>query len=367
MKTPRRRSLVTSVRVALISGAAAVGWLVVGATGAHAADGLPDLPVPQASVVAEAVSATAEGVFPAGQQVVPSAASPEAAAAAVALEENLPVEPVGELLEQPVDAARSTLEPVTAAVGEAVAVEPASGLLEQPVQTVLRVIEPVTDAVEQTLPVDDLVPVGPVPGAVVDNVLPGGPAAEEILRAGPVTDPVVNAPTVTPATLDASVAPPVAAAPERPAAVVSDPIPGPELTIQAVPSETPDAAAQVEQSVAPRTNPSSSDFLAGLGQSVAAPTSSAAPTLTTSPLPVGTSPGSTSVLASPGATASATGSGGVGTPLRGAGPDSWPEVPADLPYFELFGHLRAGQNDLLSGGVDQPPAPPVFDPGSTPD
>ncbi|GAA1753592.1 hypothetical protein [Kocuria aegyptia] len=338
------------MRVALVSGAAAVGWLVVGATGAHAVDGLPELPGPSAGVVAQTANGAAGKVHQAGRQVALTAAPPDVAAAAVAVERALPVE-----------IAQSTLEPVIAPVKEAVVVEPVSDLVAQPVETVLTAIEPLTDVVEQTLP-DDVVPVAPGPAAVVENVLPGAPAAEEILRPEPVTGPVVGAPTATPAASDASVAPP-----ERPAAVVPDPVMAPELKPQVLTAGTPAAAAQQTESGAQSANPSSSDFLAGLGQPLAAPTDSAASAVATSPLYAESSPTATSVLPSPGATASAAGSGGTGTPLRSAGPDSWPEVPADLPYLELFPHLSAGQSDLFSGGVDQPPAPPAFDPGSTPD
>ena len=59
--------------------------------------------------------------------------------------------------------------------------------------------------------------------------------------------------------------------------------------------------------------------------------------------------------------------GGYGTPLRGFGPDSWPQMPADTSYLGLFPQLSAAKVDPFFAGGAEPPAAPSFDPGSTPD
>lgn len=347
MKAPRRRTLVTSVRVALASGAATVGWLVAGAAGAHAVEDLPTVPEAGApSAIARTVAGSTPGeVLEAAQRTV-SAAAPSDVAAAEPLDPRMTTEPGAALVERSLEALR--LQPLT-------------GLVVEPVETVQPVVEPVARVVEDVSPVTVPAPMIPPVPTAVEGALPPVPVAEEILPVEPARA-VGSAATPDPV----PAAPPAEDGVESLATVAS--AQGPEAELQTARTEA-SAVTTPDVAVTARTaRPSPGDFLAGLEPFRAAAQTSST-TLAGTPFSTLAEPSRAggAVLPGTGATTSAAGSGGSGTPLRGAGPDSWPEVPAGHPCLELFPQRKAAQTKVFFAGIEQPPAPPAFDPGSTPD
>ena len=407
VKTPRRRSLGSSVRVALTSGAAAVGWLMLGATGADAAEDGLTLPAPNtATAITQVVAGPApvdEALLPARetasaevlpgdpvaasmapaktlvQDAAPAVQEPVAAVtasveeivgAAPAVDEVLPVEPVTRLVEDPVSVVQSPVETVETVVEPVTRlVEDPVSVVQSPVETVQTVVEPITPVVEEIAPVTVPVPVVPASAAVVEDVVSAAPVVEELLPAAPVIRIVEDAPA--PVVPDTAATPATPAVVETPAATVETPSAQPER----LPAETstssgpvldqPAASTDVESS-AQADRPSPADFLSGLAQFRAIAETATA--LNTAPAlgEVSSAAGGT-VLPGAGSTASAGSGGGSGTPLRGAGPDSWPVGPADLPYLTIFPQLTAAQDEAFFAELEQPPGSPAFDPGSTPD
>ncbi|MFI7484144.1 hypothetical protein ACH9EU_17230 [Kocuria sp. M1R5S2] len=427
MKTPRRPSLITSVRLALASGGAAVGWMVLGATGAHAVEAPSTLSVEDtAAVVTRKVPEPAPvGGVPQPVQAASTAAAPaEALLAGPGAAAAAPVEhvarataPVVEvtLEPHPVPVVEVTLDPaaapveqvvVSAPVVEALPVEPVTGLAENPVaavqkpadtvqhaidtvqhpvdtvqhpvdtvqhpvDTVRAVAEPVTAVVWEALPVP--APVVEAPPAIVEGVVDAAPVVDEALPSAPVTRTVEGVPALVGPALPGETAAPVAVE-NLPAAVTAETAVARPQTqgadtvsvgdpVVAQPPASSDAATFARGAGA-----SSADFLAGLAHSrdgTGTPV-----TLTAVPAPPDVqafSAAGGAAVPGPGSTTWAGSAGGSGPPLRGAGPDARPGDPADLSYLTLFPQLAAAQDEAFFGGVGRPPAAPVFEPGSTPD
>ncbi|WP_422391464.1 hypothetical protein [Arthrobacter sp. N1] len=237
MKMRKRRSLATSVRLSLLVGAGALGWMALGASGASAAD----LPAERGLLgsVTDVVETTAAPALAA----VTEPAAPLVAATGL---QQTPVLPlvgdvaarVPQLLSEPVG---SVLSPVTTTVDRTLAqvpvvgqivptgtvsgiTTPVTGIVDGAVggvvEPVLGVVAPVTDIVApvvEALPVPVAVPpVAVLPSPVVTApvaVVPQAPVPAEPVEAVAVPEPAV--PTAgsaqTPVTRDASADPAQAA------------------------------------------------------------------------------------------------------------------------------------------------------------
>lgn len=237
MKMRKRRSLATSVRLSLLVGAGALGWMALGASGASAAD----LPAERGLLgsVTDVVETTAAPALAA----VTEPAAPLVAATGLQQTPVLPLVSdvaarVPQLLSEPVG---SVLSPVTTTVDRTLAqvpvvgqivptgtvtgiTTPVTGIVDGAVggvvEPVLGVVAPVTDIVApvvEALPVPVAVPpVAVLPSPVVTApvaVVPQAPVPAEPVEAVAVPEPAV--PTAgsaqTPVTRDASADPAQAA------------------------------------------------------------------------------------------------------------------------------------------------------------
>jgi hypothetical protein len=375
---PRRRSLAASVRVALTSGLAATGWLLLGSTSAHAAE--DTTPVAGAVAVVE-TGGTIASVTDALAPIADTLAS-----ATGAVDEVVATTPVvGKVVPE---GTVSTITGTTLDVAEypGSIVDDPVGTVETVTTPVTQVLAPVTDVLAPVTQV-----VAPISGAV-DEVLPTTPVV------GGITPPVSPAPELAPAA-------PVLGQPdiEVPAA----PTPAPSSPAQ-VPgtAQTPAAVQRAEGTLSVQDHPV--DDRTPIAASTAAdrmfsrePAATArAATQTTvtgvAPAtllprfpwvvstagtgtgrdwahavatPAGVAPGTAgSHGGAPAPSGSSTSSrGGPGSPFGSADPMGWPEMPAGISYLELFPRLSAGKEDSFFGAAGVLPTAPVFDPGSTPD
>ena len=442
MKGPKRRSVAASVRLAAASGLAAVWWLLVGATGADAAQ-LPDPALAEDSVTQlvdpfldpvpapgeEPATAAVEDAVPpvpAVEDVVPPEPTTTIVRDAGDLTGALVEDPVGDPL-APVDELTGTVGtvagPVTAVVDESLdgtldTVPAVHGLLPPaPTTTIVRdtldAADRVTDGVRTatspvTAPVAavlDDTSVMPVAGEVLEPVVRGTvpPVVDGVLPSPPlpatVPPPAPSAPTSSPTTVlpdvpagPAPAAPP-AEGPTTPAG--TQPGSGPEASpaeggssarpspvgpqgAGGVPPAAPPAPPLSPRAV-PGTDaghpvvesapPPSDRARAAAGAVPAPPPARAAPAaLAASVAPFhggpgsGAGPGSASLPGPAGAS-----SGGPGSPFGDAGTGSWPGMPPDRISVELCGGSAADRETARARGADEPPPPPVSDPGCTPD
>lgn len=393
--------MATSLRVAVSSGAAAVGWLVLGATGAQASEETLLLPVQDAATgvgrtVAETASPQIDEVpsapapvsgeplssgtatSPSGPVVasgstvdvaspVPLPAVDEAVAGAWAVAgpgtdqlftvvERTVSAPVAEVLPA------GTLPQLTdgsALIVQDTVQDVVAPVVEQVVAPVVApVVEQVTTAVEQTAP--------EVPG--VEPALPAAPRIDVQLPADTVVAPVpVDVVVEVPVMEDAEAPEP---ARQTPVPAGTDPgQPAPAATQvpgihdgTAADTEVPTATSSA--STPPRADrPSPAETLMNHAPFPAGETAGPSSPWSGSSVPSGGA-----MLPGPGSTTSTgSGSGGSGTPARGSGPDSWPEMPGSLHFLPIFPQLTAADDDVFFGDIEQPPGPPAFDPGSTPD
>lgn len=360
MKMRKRRSLATSVRVSLLAGAGALGWVAFGASGASAAD----LPAERGLLgsVTDVVETTAAPALAA----VTEPAAPLVAATGLQQTRVLPLVDdvaarVPQLLSEPVG---SVLTPVTTTVDGTLAQVPVIGQII-PTGTVTGITTPVTGIVDGAVggvvePVLGVVaPVTEIVAPVVE-VLPV-PVAVPPIAVLPITDPaspVVNAP--------------VAVVPQTP--VATEPVEAVAVPAPALPDAGP-AQIPVTGAVDSILAPNSIEARPALGAAGSLPTylvpatpestvierlvepltSAAGATLTALVASTdGTSGALPTVLSSfSGGTSSMTGAGSA-APLAAL------SAGAFLVVLLLTGRRGHPANaDLPSG--------PSFDPGSSPD
>ncbi|WP_104180182.1 hypothetical protein [Arthrobacter sp. B0490] len=174
MTAHKRRSLSTTLRLSLLTGVGALGWMAVGASGAAAVE------TPRDAGLLDSVAGVVE---PAGTPAVSALTDPRP------LLPDLPVVPelaahVPQLLGQP---AGTVLVPVTSAVDELVVQIPVIHDLI-PAGTVTQVTSPVVGVVDGT--------VGGVTEPVLDIVTPVTEPLAPVLDAVPVPDVVAPVPNV---------------------------------------------------------------------------------------------------------------------------------------------------------------------------
>ncbi|MFC4902947.1 hypothetical protein [Kocuria oceani] len=382
MTSSMRRSRATALRLALLSALTALGWLLLGATGASAAEG----PV---SGLGHHLGGTVRDVL----QPAPPAESPAPAPAPpVGLRTGPLVEEVTgtvggltgaveELAAPLADAVDSTVAAVPVVGGVApsgtvgTAARETTGVVEGLAGTVEAAARPVTGAVDEVLVRTPVVGVGPVR-------VPGLPP----LVPAPGVAPVPSAPQTVP--LDAgspAEAPgtpvPATSAPSRDgvreAPVLDGAVAAPAerapagLTAPAAAGEPAAAAARLRTetvtpaaAIAPQAGAASpADLLRAL---VVPPGGSGAVAAAQAPVDAGVHAGVQGV-GTAGTSSSSTGSGGTGSPFGDSGADAWPGMPGEAVVLDLTARSTADGTELVRGAAEDLPAPPAFDPGSTPD
>jgi len=234
VKMPRRRSLAASVRVALTSGLATTGWLLLGSTSAHAAE--DTAPVAGAVTVVEAggtIASVTDALAPIADTLAPATGAvdevvattpvageivPEGTVSAVTGTALDVIRDPGSIVDDPVGTVEIVTTPVTGTLDEALSTTPVVGglvpegtvstvtgtgldmirdpgsIVDDPVRTVETVTTPVTQV---------LAPVTDALAPVTEVVAPISGAVDEVLDATPVvggiTPPVSPAPELTPA------------------------------------------------------------------------------------------------------------------------------------------------------------------------
>ncbi|MDQ0733916.1 hypothetical protein [Arthrobacter agilis] len=362
MKMQKRRSLATTLRLSILTGVGALGWMALGASGASAAEAPHDAGLLD-SVVGVVDSASAPAVSALSKPLSAVAGpGPSASTAPRPLLGGLPVAPdlvaqLPQVLGQP---ARTVLVPVTSTVDDLVAQVPIVRSVV-PAGTVTDVTSPVVGIVDGT--------VGGVTTPVLEAV---APVTEAI---SPVVDVVVPLPDLVPP-VEAVVPLPDAVAPvAQPVAPALDGAPETAVVPVApapVDDVIPDSSKGAVGGVAHKTPRSTSPVLSDGGFDLAARTAgltsglllpaiaggtaeAAAPVLATiaqatpavPDFPAAPLAGSSTVLAS------MTG-GGVSAPLAAL-------VGTALLVFILLSG-RAARS--AAAGL---PTSPSFDPGSSPD
>lgn len=382
MTSSTRRSRAAALRLALLSALTALGWLLLGATGASAAE----RPV---SGLGHHLGGTVRDVL----QPAPPA-DPQAPA---------PVPPVelrtGPLLEEVTGtvgsltgAVEELAVPVAdAADGTVAAVPVVGGIVPQ--GTVGTATRETTGLVEGLTGTVGAV-ARPVTGTV-DDVLVRAPVVGQDPVAVPGLPPLVPAPGVTPVPSAPQTAPPDAGSPAEAPGAPAPAVPAPSQdglpespaldgAVPAPADRTPAALAEraalagpavgaerrrgetVTPGAAtlPRTGIASpADLLRG---PAVAQSGSGAVAAAPAPVDAGVHPGAQGV-GTTGTSSSSTGTGGTGSPFGDAGPGAWPGMPGEVYVLDLTARSTADGTELPRGAAEDLPAPPAFDPGSTPD
>ncbi|MFF0903260.1 UNVERIFIED_CONTAM: hypothetical protein RF653_06260 [Kocuria sp. CPCC 205316] len=358
MTSSMRRSRAAAVRLALLSGLATLGWLLLGASGAHAAEG-------SAGELGSHFGGTVRDVLPAEPLAV---APPPAPAPPVGLRSGPVVEEVvgtvrglpatgGELAAPVADAADGAVASVPVAGGTVVpgtvgtATRESTGPVEDLTVTVGAAARPVTGTVDE--PLDRVSVVGHDPVAV---------AGLPPLGHTPVGAPALPATRTAP--LDTVLPPEAPGTPAR-----SDPAPSrdapPEArVVNATASAERGPAASAERqlggTVTPTAVPTSGT---GASSSAALLRSAARPETGTGAAPRTGAPG----VAPGGTGSSSSGTGSAGSPFGDAGSGAWPGVPREAAVLDLTARPAGGPTVLLRAAVEELPTSPASDPGSTPD
>lgn len=358
MTSSMRRPRAASVRLALLSGLAALGWLLLGASGAHAAKG-------SAGELGSHFGSTVSDVLPAEPLAV---APPPAPGPPIGLRSSPVVEEVvgtvrglpatgGELAAPVADAADGAVASVPVVGGTVVpgtvdtATRESTGLVEDLTVTVGAAARPATGTVDELLDRGAVVGHGPV-------AVPGLPP----LGHTPLVAPALPVPRTAP--LDTALPPEAPGTPVR-----SDPAPSrdapPEVRfVNATASAERGPAASADRplrgTVAPAAAPTSgtgSSFSAALLRSAARPeTGTGAAPRTGAP---GVAPGGTG--------SSSSGTGSAGSPFGDAGSGAWPGVPREAAVLDLTARPAGGPTVLPRAAAEELPTSPASDPGSTPD
>lgn len=200
MKMQKRRSLATSVRLSLLAGAGALGWIAFGASGASAAEVPSDAgllgsvtgAVESSSPVSSTLFAIVDPLSTTKAEGLPAAGTTSSLSGTVPLVSDLAAQ-VPHLTSQPTG---TILTPVTSLVDEVVAEVP---IVESviPAGTVTEVTTPVVDAVDGTVggvaePVLEVVaPVVGIIDPVVDVVVPV-PGIDAAIPVVPLPSPVAE-------------------------------------------------------------------------------------------------------------------------------------------------------------------------------
>lgn len=336
---PRRRSLPASVRMVLASGVAATGWLLFGATGAHAAEEPAVLtgPPPAATIHGALTPVTgtvddAIGTTPVLNDVVPQ----DTVTTLTDTTLGMVRDPVA-AVQDPVGTVKTITGPITGTVDELIGANP---VVDGIVPPMLKGpgLTPGTPAPTQ--------PVAGSPAAPVTTI-PPVPAAKQAPHS---TRPTQNAPALTPL----STSPGAAARP------------GP--SVPPATTSSPGADSTTRIGVTPATSLHLNHR--PLSMSAVGPGWDRTPTPSTGP--AGASPGTAGPSSTSGGVPAPSGNGstsggGSGSPLGSADPAGWPGMPAGTFYLELFPRLIAGNENSFFGPAENLPAAPAFDPGSTPD
>jgi hypothetical protein len=380
VKRPRRRSLATAVRVAITSGLAATGWLLLGSTSAHAAE--------ETASVIGGISAVEAG------DTVASATAGSTPVVTITGSTLGAVQDPASIVRDPLGTVQSVTTPVTDTVDKVIGDAPVVGEVV-PKGTVTTITGTTLGAVQDPASIvrDPLGTVRTVTTPVSEVVTPISGAIDKAVSTSPVVGGIV------PPVKEASRLVPVAPS-----------LPQPDLEVPAAatprltfPEQVP-AAAQSAGDTAPAQNAPVTALDAAAAQAFSGEpaTTARAPTKTTStgaapatfllqihptPSMAAASPGwdrPSAVAGRGGATPSTAGSpttnggapapsgnnassgGGSGTPC-GTNASGWPETPAGTCYLELFPRLIAGNGNSFFDPVENPPTAPAFEPGSTPD
>ncbi|MEX5257864.1 hypothetical protein [Kocuria arenosa] len=391
--------------MAITSGVAATGWLLLGATGAQAAE------EPATLITSPSVATISTGLAPLTDTV------DDIVDATPVVDEVLPGATITNTtrgaVHNPVAAGKDPIAtvgtittPATGTVDQLLGATPVAGEIMAPgttttvtesalavVRNPLSVITNPVGAVETiTTPVTDtLSPVTEVLSPVTGTV-------EDILGPAPVTGgiepPTLEGPGLTP--VAPAPVPPVAVPPEAEVTTLT-PAPSPAQApagtssphgtpASARPDLSPGASADPVSST-PASAPTrpSTDSAAGTtstpstsatrvhrptGISFTGPGWNQQPAQSTGL--AGAAPGAAGPSSTSGSTPAPTGNGsasggGSGSPLGSADPAGWPGMPDGTCYLELFPRLIAGEEKSFFDPVENPPTAPVFDPGSTPD
>jgi hypothetical protein len=389
MTATKRQSLAATLRLSLLAGAGALGWIALGATGASAAE-VPATSGLLGSVsdVVGAVSAPAGSIVnavvdPLGETTAGIAAS---SGSTGPLLQSVPLVPgvearVPQLLTQP---AGTVLSPVTSVVDGVVNRVPVVHHVV-PAGTVTHVTTPVGTAVDGlvggvTQPVMDVVapvvdvihPVAGVVDPVVDIAAPvvdvAGPPADGLAPVVDVVQPVVEGALPTPESTPSVVAPVPAPALDE------DVVPGEAMPVTATEARGSVASLDAQMVSGPRptasggpvaatnVDESASAIAVGLARFAAqvpelavAPQTLAVSVLTTVVLSEqeAPQPPATPVVLAGGALSSMT-SAGSAAPLAALG------AAAFLVFMMITGRIGREATGAL-------PASPCYDPGSSPD
>ncbi|WP_152683312.1 hypothetical protein [Kocuria sp. SM24M-10] len=380
MTSSMRRSRAAALRLALLSALTALGWLLLGATGASAAEG----PV---GGLGHHLGGTVRDVLqpaPPAESPVPAPASP------VELRTGPLVEEVTGTVGGLTGAVEGLAVPLADAVDSTVAAVPVvggiapsgtvgtparetTGLVEGLSGTVEAAARPVTGTVDEVLvqapvvgqdPVPGLPPLVPAPGVAP---VPSAPQTAPLDAGSPAEAPGTPVPpTSAPSrdgvreaqVLDGAVAAPAERAPAG-------------LTAPAVAGDPAAAAARLRTetvtpaaAIAPRAGViSPADLLRAL---VVPPGGSGAVAAAQAPAEAGVHAGGQGV-GTAGTSSSSSGSGGTGSPFGDSGAGAWPGMPGEAVVLDLTARSTADGTELLRGAAEDLPAPPAFDPGSTPD
>ncbi|MGX5358685.1 hypothetical protein [Kocuria sp. KH4] len=382
MTSSTQRSRAAALRLALLAGLSALGWLLLGATGASAAE----TPV---RGLGHHLDGTVRDVL----QPAPAAEPP---APALLPPVELRTGPLVEEVTGSVGGLTRAVEDVAAPLADAVdgtaAQVPVVGGIVPP-GTVGTAVRETTARVEGLTGTVDAV-VRPVTGTA-DDVLVRAPVVGQDPVTGPGLPPLVPAPGVAPVPSAPQTAPPDAGSPDEapgaPAPAVLDPSPGdlPETPAadgvlpapaDRAPAERAEPAALGEPAVGaeglrgetvtpavttvPRTGlDSPADLLRGLG---VAPSGRGAVAAAPAPADAGVHAGAQRV-GTTGTSSSSSGTGGTGSMFGDAAAGAWPGMPGEVVVLHLTARSTADGTELPRGAAENFPAPPAFDPGSTPD
>ena len=378
MTSSMRRSRAAAVRLALLSALTALGWLLLGATSASAAEG----PV---SGLGHHLGGTVRDVL---QPAFPAESPAPAPVPPVELRTGPLVEEVTgtvgglagaveELAVPLADAADDTVAAVPV-VGEiappgtvGAATRGTTGLVEGLTGTVGAVARPVTGTVDDVLvrapvvgqdpvAVPGLPPLVPAPGV---TPVPSAPHAAPLDAGSPAEAPGAPAPAAPAPSRDGV---PEAPAPDGAVAAPADraPVALAERAALAEPAERLRAETVTPAaSTAPRADVASP---ADLLRALVVPQSGGAVAAAPAPVDAGVHAGAQGV-GTTGTSSSSSGSGGTGSPFGDAGAGAWPGMPGAAFVLDLTARSTADGTELPRGAAEDLPAPPAFDPGSTPD